>query len=48
MIFHDFPCWESDESRCGPNAGKSWKIMENHGHNNYGIFWLFYGEIIFK
>ena len=26
----------------------SWKIMENHGHNNYGICWPFYGEIIFK
>ncbi len=28
--------------------GKSWKIIENHGHNNYGHFWSFYGEIIFK
>ena len=29
-------------------AQKSWKIMENHGHNDYGHFWQFYGEIIFK
>ena len=28
--------------------GKSWKIMENHGHNNYGIFWPFYGDFRFK
>ena len=28
--------------------GKSWKIMENHGFNNYCIFWHFYGDFIFK
>ena len=27
---------------------KSWKIMENHGHNDSGVFWQLYGEIIFK
>ena len=24
------------------------KIMENRCHKDYGIFWQFYGEIIFK
>ena len=32
----------------GRKNEKSWIIMENHGHNNYGYFWQFYGEIIFK
>ena len=27
---------------------KSWKMMENHGYNNHGICWPFYGEITFK
>ena len=38
LLNRDFP-------KIDPSVGK---IMENHGHNNYGIFCQFYGEIIFK
>ena len=39
--------WDSNfQTRKRSNI--TWKIIENHGHNDYGIFWQFYGEIIFK
>ena len=31
-----------------PMSGKPRKKNENHGYNNYGICWQFYGEIKFK
>ena len=31
----------------GPKMPGDGPIMENY-HNNYSIFWQFYGEIIFK
>ena len=31
-----------------PKNRKSWEIIENHGHHNYGICWPSYGKIILK